>query len=147
MPKTTKKRRRKRRGTQGGRVDTRRRQKPRSRAEAKAQARSRGSRGKSSRSQRVADRVGSPPTWRGAVNRALIASGIFLLLLMLLFQRPFVEAFALSAVMVLVYIPMGYYMDRFFFNMRKRRDAKKQAERQAEKAKAKKPERAEKAED
>ena len=134
MAQTRKKRRRKRRGTQAGTVG-RKRSRPRSRAEARAQARSRASSGKSGRKQGVADRVGSPPTWRGAVNRALIASAIFLLLLVLLFRRPFLEAFGLSAFMLLVYIPMGYYMDRFFFRMRQRREERKRQELRAERGK------------
>jgi hypothetical protein len=138
MAQTKKRRRRKHRGTQAGTVG-KRRSRPRSRAEAKAQARSRASSRKkgSSRSQRVADRVGSPPTWRGALNRALIASGIFLLLLVLLFGRPFTEAFALSAFMLLVYIPMGYYFDRFFYRWRLRREENQRLERKAEKENAK----------
>ena len=137
MPGATKKRKRKQRGTQGGRVGGRR-SRPRSRAEAKAQARSRGSSNKgASRTQRMSERVGSPPTWRGAVNRALIASGIFLLLLVLLFGQPFLQAFGLSAFMLLVYIPMGYYMDRFFYRMKLRREQKKQLEAKAEKDTAK----------
>jgi hypothetical protein len=137
MAQTKKRRRRKHRGTQAGTVG-KRRTRPRSRAEAKAQARSRASsRGKSSRGQRVADRVGSPPTWRSAVNRALIAAGIFLLLLVFLFGRPFAEGFALSAFMLLVYIPMGYYFDRFFYRMRLRREEKQRLERKAEREKAK----------
>ena len=103
--------------------------------EAKAQARARSSKKGSSRKQRVAERVGSPPTWRGAVNRALIASGIFLLLLVLLFGRPFTQALGLSAFMVLVYPPLGYYMDRFFYRLRLRRQQKKRLEAKAEKEK------------
>src|SRR5918995_753801 len=97
MPQKTKKRRRKRRGTQAGTVGGRPAGRPRSRAEAKAQARSRSARKSSGRKQRVAEKVGSPPTWRGAVTRALIASGIFLLLLVLLFRQSFPQALDLSA--------------------------------------------------
>ena len=137
MPGATKKRKRKQRGTQGGKVGARR-SRPRNRAEAKAQARSRGrSKGSSSRTESIANRVGSPPTWRGAVNRALIASGIFLLLLVLLFGQPFPQALGLSAFMLLVYIPMGYYMDRFFYRMRMRKEQKKREEAKAEKQAAK----------
>jgi hypothetical protein len=135
MPGATKKRKRKQRGTQGGRVGGRR-SRPRSRAEAKAQARSKGSSKGSSRAERMSERVGAPPTWRGAVNRALIASGIFLLLLVLLFGQPFLNALGLSAFMLLVYIPMGYYMDRFFYRMKLRREEKKRLEAKAEKGKA-----------
>ncbi len=135
MPGQTKKRRRKQRGTQGGKVGGRRAGRPRSRAEAKAQARSRGTKKKGTRTQRVADRVGSPPTWRGAVNRALIASAIFLVLLLVLFKQPIAQALGLSAFMVLLYIPMGYYMDRFFYRMRMRKEEKKRLEAKAEKGK------------
>ncbi len=138
MPGTTKKRKRKHRGTQTGKVGGRRAARPRSRAEAKAQAKARGSKKKgTARKQRVAERVGSEPTWRGAVNRAAIASGLFLLLLVLLFQQRIAQAIALSAFMFVVYIPMGYYMDRFFYRMRLRREEKKRQERQAEKASGK----------
>ena len=131
MPGATKKRKRKQRGTQGGKVGARR-SRPRTRAEAKAQARSRGS-SKGAGKQRMAERVGSPPTWRGAVNRALIASGIFLALLLIFFKQPVPQALALSAFMLLVYIPMGFYMDRFFYRMKLRREEKKRAEAQAQK--------------
>jgi hypothetical protein len=136
MAQTKKRRRRKHRGTQAGTLG-KRRSRPRSRAEAKAQARSRASSKKSGGRQSVADRVGSPPSWRSAVNRALIAAGIFLILLVLLFRRPFAEAFPLSAFLLLVYIPMGYYMDRFFYRMKLRREQKQRLERQAEKEKSK----------
>jgi hypothetical protein len=135
MPGATKKRKRKQRGTQGGKVGARR-SRPRSRAEAKAQARSRGS-AKGASKQRMAERVGSPPTWRGAVNRALIASGIFLALLLIFFKQPVPQAIALSAFMLLVYIPMGYYMDRFFYRMKLRREEKKRLEAKAERDAAK----------
>lgn len=138
MAQTKKKRRRKHRGTQAGTLGQRK-TRPRSRAEAKAQARARSSRKKkgTTRKERVADRVGSPPTWRGAINRALIAAGLFLVLLILLFRQPVGQAIGLAGFMLLFYIPMGYYMDRFFFRMKLRREQKKQLERQAEKAKAK----------
>jgi hypothetical protein len=73
-----------------------------------------------------------PPTWRGAVNRGLIAAGIFFALLALLFGRPIPEAFGLSAFMLAVYIPMGYYLDRFFHRLRQRREQRQREQRQAE---------------
>jgi hypothetical protein len=137
MAQTRKRRRRKHRGTQAGTLG-KRRSRPRSRSEAKAQARSRASSKKRpSRGQRVAERVGAAPTWRGAVNRALIAAGIFLLLLVFLFGRPFMEGFALSAFMLVVYIPMGYYFDRFVYRWRLRREEKERLARKADKEKAK----------
>lgn len=64
------------------------------------------------------------PTWRGAVNRGLLAAGVFLVLLLLLFRQPPAQAISLSAFMLLIYIPMGYYLDRFFYRLRQRREAR-----------------------
>jgi hypothetical protein len=126
MARTTRRRRRKRRGTQSGRIETRRRGRPRNRAEARARAKSR------SRDGRTRVPRQGPPTWRGAVNRGLIAAGIFFALLALLFGRPIGEALALSAFMLAVYIPMGYYLDRFFHRLRQRREQRQREQRQAE---------------
>ena len=67
MAQTKKKRRRKHRGTQGGRIDTNRRAaRPRSRAEAKARARA--------ETQAGRQRGDLPPTWRSSVIRGLVAA-------------------------------------------------------------------------
>jgi hypothetical protein len=49
-----------------------------------------------------------------------------------LFGRPIGEAVALSAFMLAVYIPMGYYLDRFFYRLRQRRERRQREQRQAE---------------
>lgn len=118
MARTTKRRRRKHRGTQSGSVDRRgRASRPRSRQEARSRA----------RKQLGQKREGSP-TWRSAVNRGLLGAGIFLLLLVVLFRRPVAASVGLAALMLLVYIPLGYYMERFFYS---RRQAAKQRQRAA----------------
>ncbi len=61
MAQTKKKRRKKHKGTQGGRIDSKRRARPRTRQEAKAQARSRRGGGKSG--------PDNPPTWRSSTLR------------------------------------------------------------------------------
>jgi hypothetical protein len=112
MAQTKKKRRRKRRGTQGGRVDTNRRaSRPRSRAEAKARARAGRKRG---------PRGDHPPTWRSAITRGLVAAVIFTALLLLIFQRPLGSALGLGAFMLAFYIPAGYYMDVMMWRRRER---------------------------
>src|SRR6187455_1633992 len=104
MAQAKKKRSRKRRGTQGGSVDTRRRaNRPRSREEAKARA----------RSGRTAPRVDAPPTWRSSIIRGLVAAVIFAVLLLLIFKRPIGSALALGAFMLAFYIPAGYYIDQY----------------------------------
>ncbi len=112
MAQTKKKRNRKRRGTQGGRIDTRRRAgRPRSREEAKARARA---------SRRATPRRDLPPTWRSATIRGAIAAAIFTLLLLLLFRRPAGAALGLGAFMLVFYIPAGYYIDRTMWRRRER---------------------------
>ena len=113
MAQTKKKRRKKHRGTQGGRIDTKRRARPRSRQEAKAQARSR-------RGGGAAQRNDAPPTWRSSILRGVAAAAIFFVLLLLLFQRPVGAALALGAFMLVFYIPAGYYIDQMMWRKRER---------------------------
>jgi len=111
MAQTKKKRRRKRRGTQGGRVDTNRSaSRPRTRAEAKARARS---------SRRV-PRVNAPPTWRSSIIRGVVAAVIFFALLLFAFGRPLASALALGGFMLAFYIPAGYYIDSMMWRKRER---------------------------
>jgi hypothetical protein len=116
VAQTKKKRNRKKRGTQAGNLDTSRRSRPRTRAEAKSQARSGGGGGRS-RSMQKGD---APPTWKGATFRGLIASGIFVVLLILLFGRPLDTSLIIGVVMLIFYIPAGYYMDLFLWRRRER---------------------------
>lgn len=116
MAQTRKRRRRKHRGTQTGRIDTRGpRGRPRSREEAKARARQK----QSSKKRRV-DPRDRPPTWSGAFKRGLIGAGVFFVLFWLAFQRPVGAAAVLSMAMLAMYVPMGYYIDRFMYRRRMR---------------------------
>jgi hypothetical protein len=112
MAQTKKRRSRKRRGTQGGRIDTKGRAgRPRSREEAKARARSRGKPG---------PKVDLPPTWRSAFIRGLAAAAIFAVLLLLLFKRPLGVSLALAAFMLVFYVPGGYFIDMTMWRRRER---------------------------
>jgi hypothetical protein len=54
-----------------------------------------------------------------------LVAGIFVALLVTLFGRPVLPSLALAGFMLLIYIPMGHFFDRFFYNRRqaaKRRD-------------------------
>jgi hypothetical protein len=62
----------------------------------------------------------APPTWRGATFRGLIASGVFVVLLMLIFRRPLLSSLGIGAVMLIFYIPAGYYMDLYLWRRRER---------------------------
>lgn len=112
MAQTRKKRQRKRRGTQGGRVDPNaRRSKPRTRAEAKAQAMSK---------RKPGPKEDLPPTWRNSLVRGLFAAVIFIVLLIVLFKRPVGGALIFGAFMLAFYVPAGYYIDMTLWRRRER---------------------------
>ena len=122
VARTTKKRRRKHRGTQGGGIDRRGRAgRPRSREEARARA----------RKQMGQKRADSPPTWSGALGRAAFGAAIFFILLILIFQRPIAAALLLSLLMMLVYIPLGHAIDGFMYRRRLRAKQREAQERKA----------------
>jgi Flp pilus assembly protein TadB len=121
VARTTRRRRRKHRGTQAGSIDRRGRAgRPQNRQEARARARRR-------LSQRQQDRRDQPPTWNSAAWRGLFGAGVFLVLLVALFGQPFGPALGLSVLMLAIYIPLGHLIDRFFYN---RRQAAKRRERE-----------------
>lgn len=62
----------------------------------------------------------APPTWRGATMRGLIAAAVFVVLLLVLFGRPLVTSLIIGLVMLIFYIPAGYYMDLFLWRRRER---------------------------
>jgi hypothetical protein len=111
MAQTKKKRNRKRRGTQGGRIDTKTRSRPRSRAEAKARARS---------GRKPTVRADLPPTWRSSITRGVVAAVIFFVVLLLIFKRPIGTSLALGAFMLAFYIPAGYFIDMTLWRRRER---------------------------
>jgi hypothetical protein len=123
MAQTRKKRKHRHRGTQAGTVEARGRtsrpsgsrasesakKKPANRAEARQQA-----------AQKRANRFDDPPTWRGALNRSLIAAAFFGVSIVLLFHKPPASGALLAVLMVLLYLPMSYYTDRLLYNRRQR---------------------------
>ena len=120
MAQTKKKRRKKHKGTQGGSIDRRARGgRPQNREQARAQARRRSE----------AKRAG-PPTWQSAIVRGLVAAGIFLLLCVLLFQQPVGQSIALSAVMLVLYVPMGHFIDNFFYKRRRAKELRAKRQKQ-----------------
>ncbi|HZO05072.1 MAG TPA: hypothetical protein VFB52_01685 [Solirubrobacterales bacterium] len=112
MAQTKKRQKGKKRGTQGGRVDSKPRGgRPRSREEAKQRASSKRS---------VPTKGDQPPTWRNSVMRGLFAAVVFFVLLLLLFKKPIGSAATFSAFMLAFYIPAGYYIDMFLWRKRER---------------------------
>jgi len=112
MAQTRKKRQRKRRGTQGGRVDANpRRSKPRTRAEAKSQAMAK---------RKPGPKEDLPPTWRSSFVRGIFAAVIFALLLIVLFKRPVPASLVFGVFMLIFYVPAGYYIDMTLWRRRER---------------------------
>jgi hypothetical protein len=126
MAQTKRKRRRKRRGTQGGRIDSRPvRGRARSRAEAQSRARSR------TKKKKGGPRVPEPPTWSGALKKGGIAAVLFVALLFL-FGQSALAAVLVGILMLGFYVPMSYLVDRFIHQRHLRKVAKKRAELEAE---------------
>jgi hypothetical protein len=116
MARAARQRRRKHRGTQSGSIDRRGRTRPRSRQEARARAR-----------QQLGHKRDLPPTWGTAVWRGLFGAGVFFALIAVIFHQPVASSLGLATLMLLIYIPMGHYMDRFMY---RRRQAARRRERE-----------------
>lgn len=118
MAQTKKKRQTKHRGNAAGQVEARGRTGRRPIA---------GERKPSARELRAA-RLDQPPTWRSALNRAFVATGLFLVLLLFFFRRQQLgPKLAIAAFMLAVYVPMGYYTDLFIYRRRQARRLREQA--------------------
>jgi Flp pilus assembly protein TadB len=62
-----------------------------------------------------------PPTWRSATTRAAFATVIFGVLVVALMGRTIAQAAVIAAFMLVLYIPLGYYMDLAIYRRRRRR--------------------------
>jgi hypothetical protein len=112
MAQTKRKRRTKHRGNAAGIVETRgRTSRPASPDAREAQ------RKEEQRKSRL-DRYAKPPSWRSAANRALVATVLFVAVVVLAFGQRVQSAIALGGFMLLLYIPIGYYTDSFFYKRR-----------------------------
>jgi Flp pilus assembly protein TadB len=126
MAQTKRKRRRKRRGTQGGRIDRRpARGRARSRAEAQQRARSR------TKKTKRGERVPQPASWGTALKKGGVAAVLFVGLLALFGQSPVASLFV-GVLMLGFYVPMAFLMDRFFYQRHLRKEAQKRAERETQ---------------
>ena len=105
MAQTRKRRRTKHRGNAAGMVEARGRTGRRP-----AESEKRGGI-KQDAAARRRNRMETPPTWRSALNRALIATAVFAILVILLFKQEPAQAVVLAAAMLLLYVPLTYYTD------------------------------------
>jgi Flp pilus assembly protein TadB len=130
VAQTKRKRRRKHRGTQGGRIDERPRRRPANRAEARQQAKARRAGGGGKRRQ--ATQGGRPlvePSWPRAIRNSFLIAGLFFVLLVLLLGEAVGPSAGLAGFMLLFYIPMAFMTDRFMYNRRLKQMAEEQAAR------------------
>ncbi|HEX8205173.1 MAG TPA: hypothetical protein VF587_03840 [Solirubrobacteraceae bacterium] len=104
MAQTRKRRRSKHRGNAAGMVEARGRTGRRP---------AQGEKGgiKQDAAARRRNRMETPPTWRSAFNRALIATAVFAILVVLVFKQEVAQAVVLAAAMLLLYVPLTYYTD------------------------------------
>jgi hypothetical protein len=121
VAQTKRRRRTKHRGNAAGVVEARGRTgRPPTAAEKK---RAGGGATTTAREKRLA-KYDKPPTWRGAFNRAMIAAVLMLLVSLLLLKNP-AAAIGLFPFVLLIYVPMGYYVDLFLYRRRQRDKARK----------------------
>jgi Flp pilus assembly protein TadB len=114
MAQTKRKRRTKHRGTAAGTVERRgRTSRPPSEKERK----------QLSRAEAREKRLNTPPTWKSSLTRAGFAS--LLLFFLLLFTAKghsrFLVAIVFTLVALAIYVPAGYYIERFMWRRRQRR--------------------------
>ena len=109
MAPTRRKRRTKHRGNAAGIVEQRgRTSRPPSPEERKAQRREQA---KLERQNRMA----RPPSWQRAATRSLVTTALFVAFVTLALGQPIGQTLALGAVLILIYIPFGYFTDSFFY--------------------------------
>ena len=67
------------------------------------------------------DRMNRPPTWKGAIQRAAIAAGLFAVLVVVIFKETVANATAIAGFMLVVYIPLSYMTDNALYKWRQKR--------------------------
>ena len=112
MAQARRKRRRKHKGTQAGTIERSGRAGTRTREESKEVAR-----------RRRQERLDRPPSLRSSAQRAAIAAALFGVLVVMVFHRTPVQGATLAAFMLVVYVPLGYAMDKAIHSFRQRRKA------------------------
>jgi hypothetical protein len=130
---TKRKRRRKHRGTQGGRIDRRpARGRARSRAEAQQRARSK-------TKKKPGERTPQPASWSTALKKGGVAAVLFVGLLALFGQNP-IASLLIGVLMLGFYVPMAFLLDRFMYQRYLRKEEQKRVERESQRAGARQTE-------
>ena len=120
MAQTRRKRQTKHRGNAAGVVESRGRTGRKPTAEEKS-----GKAGDAARAKaKLPDKRDRPPTWTSAFYRAMIAGILFLLAVIILFNKS-TQAIKLFPIVLLLYVPVSYYSDVWMFKRRQRNKAKR----------------------
>ena len=70
-------------------------------------------------------RLDSPPTWKSAIQRAALATALFVVLVGLVFKQPLGTLISIAGFVFLMYIPLGYYTDLALYRRRQRQKARR----------------------
>lgn len=70
-------------------------------------------------------RLNTPPTWKSAATRAVLAAVIVFVFLVLTAKgkNKLSVALTFTVIALVVYIPAGYYLEKLLYNRRQRRKA------------------------
>ncbi len=117
MAQAKKKRSSKHRGNAAGIVETR------GRTGRKLSEREQAKNKKAAGAGKSSARALRKPSWRGALNRSIIAVVIFSAVLILLLKQPVNTTLPVGAVMLVFYVPLSYYTDRWLYERRLAKDA------------------------
>ena len=120
MAQTKRKRRTKHRGNAAGIVEHRGRTSRPPSPEERKKAQKQAARG---------NRFSKPPTWSAAAARALFVTVLFVIFITTALHKPVGASIALGGFVLLLYIPMGYYMDRQFYRRYQQRQGRTDAKR------------------
>jgi hypothetical protein len=77
----------------------------------------------SAKAAAAAERRDKPPTWTGAINRALIAAVAVAAISVVAFHYAIARMIELMPVVLAAYVPLGYYTDLFLYRRRQRQKA------------------------
>jgi len=112
MAQTKRKRRTKHRGNAAGTIETRGRTgRPLSADEKKKQ----------SREEARLNRLNKQPTWRSALNRALLAGAFMFLFLLFTSKGNLVAAAVFAVLSIALYVPGGFYLETYLWRRRMRK--------------------------
>ena len=122
MAQAKKKRNSKHRGNAAGVVETRGRTgRPLSEREQSKNKAASGAKGGAPRT--AGGRPVRQPSWRSAATRSVVAVVIFVAVLSLLLKVPGNETLPVAGLMLVFYVPLSYYTDRWLYRRRMAKDA------------------------